>query len=189
MAQLSSVNLACPHCVRCTRAGAERRRPIGVRTAGCLAVLALAVLLRPQAGLAQAAPVGPAAQTETVLPTVEVIAPTPLLGSGVDRDKVPAETRVLTDKDITRDGNADALRPINEQVPGVNLDAAAGNPFQPSLFYHGFQASPLQGSAQGLAVYLNSTRFNQPFGDTVNWDLIPDLAIERMNIVGANPVF
>jgi len=151
--------------------------------------LALAVLLRPQPGLAQPAPGGPAAQTETVLPTVEVIAPTPLLGSGVDRDKVPAETRVLTDKDITRDGNADALRAMNEQVPGVNLDAAAGNPFQPSLFYHGFQASPLQGNAQGLAVYLNSTRFNQPFGDTVNWDLIPDLAIERMNIVGANPVF
>ncbi|HEY1300343.1 MAG TPA: TonB-dependent receptor [Stellaceae bacterium] len=129
------------------------------------------------------------APAETVLPTVEVVAPTPLLGSGVDRAKVPAETRVLTDKDISRDGYPDALRAMNQQVPGVTLDAAAGNPFQPSLFYHGFQASPLQGNAQGLAVYLNGTRFNQPFGDTVNWDLIPDIAIERMNIVGSNPVF
>ncbi|MBV9686234.1 MAG: TonB-dependent receptor, partial [Alphaproteobacteria bacterium] len=50
-------------------------------------------------------------------------------------------------------------------------------------------ASPLQGNPQGLAVYQNGVRFNQPFGDTVNWDLIPDLAIERMDLVGSNPVF
>lgn len=124
-----------------------------------------------------------------VLPPVEVIAPTPLLGSGVDRDKVPAETTVLNSKDISRDGNADMLNALNQQVPGVNLDSASGNPFQPSLFYHGFQASPLQGNAQGLAVYVNGARFNQPFGDTVNWDLIPDIAIDHINLEGSNPVF
>jgi iron complex outermembrane receptor protein len=58
---------------------------------------------------------------------------------------------------------------------------------QPAL--PGFLASPLQGNPQGLAVYLNGARFNQPFGDTVNWDLIPDLAIDRMDLVGSNPVF
>ena len=71
----------------------------------------------------------------------------------------------------------------------MTLDAAAGNPFQPSLFYHGFQASPLQGNPQGLAVYVNGARFNQPFGDIVNWDLIPSIAIDRMDLVGSNPVF
>jgi iron complex outermembrane recepter protein len=151
--------------------------------------LALPALLWPHLAMAQAAvaPANPPAVT--VLPEVEVIGATPMLGSGVDRNKVPAQTQVLTDQDITRDGNADALRALNEQVPGVTLDAAAGNPFQPSLFYHGFQASPLQGNPQGLAVYLNGARFNQAFGDTVNWDLIPDLAIERMDLVGSNPVF
>src|SRR5262249_16808635 len=54
---------------------------------------------------------------------------------------------------------------------------------------HGFQASALQGVPQGLAVYVNGARFNNPFGDTVNWDLIPDIAIDRINLVGANPVF
>jgi outer membrane receptor protein involved in Fe transport len=139
--------------------------------------------------MAQPASVAPDAENETVLPPVEVVGSTPLLGSGVDRAKVPAETQVLTDRDIVRDGNADALQALNETVPGVTLDAAAGNPFQPSLFYHGFQASPLQGNPQGLAVYLDGVRFNQPFGDTVNWDLVPDLAIERMDLVGSNPVF
>jgi iron complex outermembrane receptor protein len=102
---------------------------------------------------------------------------------------VPGETNVLTDQDISRNGYPQALRALNEDVPGVTLDAAAGNPFQPNLIYHGFLASPLQGNPQGLAVYLNGVRFNQPFGDTVNWDLIPDLAIDRMDLVGSNPVF
>ncbi len=143
---------------------------------------ALLATLLPTAGLAQT-------PETTVLPPIEVVGVTPLLGSGVDRDKVPAETNTLTDKDISRDGYPQALRALNENVPGVTLDAAAGNPFQPNLLYHGFLASPLQGNPQGLAVYLGGVRFNQPFGDTVNWDLIPDLAIDRMDLVGSNPVF
>jgi outer membrane receptor protein involved in Fe transport len=146
--------------------------------------LVLALVLAARNAAAQEAP-----PLTLTLPTVEVVATTPLLGSGVDAAKVPAQTQVLTGADVTREGNADALRALNQNVPGVTLDAAAGNPFQPSLFYHGFQASPLQGNPQGLAVYLNGARFNQPFGDTVNWDLIPDLAIDRMNLVGSNPVF
>jgi len=123
------------------------------------------------------------------LPTVEVVGVTPLLGSGVDRDRVPAETQVLTDRDISRNGYPQMLPALEENVPGVTLDNAAGNPFQPNLLYHGFVASPLQGNPQGLAVYLNGVRFNQPFGDTVNWDLIPDIAIDRVDLVGSNPVF
>jgi iron complex outermembrane receptor protein len=149
---------------------------------------ALASLLLCAAAAAQDQAAGPAA-IDLTLPPVEVVGATPLLGSGVDRDKVPAQTHVLTDQDISRNGYPQALRALNEDVPGVTLDAAAGNPFQPNLLYHGFLASPLQGNPQGLAVYLNGTRFNQPFGDTVNWDLIPDLAIDRMELVGSNPVF
>ncbi len=153
------------------------------------AAAALVVLVGTAA--AQQMPAGTPAQTglSISLPTVEVVAATPLLGSGVDPSKVPAQTQVLNAQDISRNGNPDALRALNEQVPGVTLDAAAGNPFQPSLFYHGFQASPLQGNPQGLAVYVNGARFNQPFGDTVNWDLIPSIAIDRMDLVGSNPVF
>jgi iron complex outermembrane recepter protein len=152
--------------------------------------VALAMALLPATAAAQNAATPEETGTPAVtLPTVEVVGATPLLGSGVDRNKVPAETNVLTDQDISRNGYPQALRALNEDVPGVTLDAAAGNPFQPNLVYHGFLASPLQGNPQGLAVYLNGVRFNQPFGDTVNWDLIPDLAIERMDLVGSNPVF
>lgn len=136
-------------------------------------------------------PTPPTANGEpiTTLPPVTVIAPTPLLGSGVDRNKVPSQNQVLTDHDITLQGPPDYLQALQNQAQGVHLDSAAGGPFQPNLFYHGFQAAPLQGTPQGLAVYLNGVRFNQAFGDTVNFDLIPSIAIDRMNLEGANPVF
>jgi outer membrane receptor protein involved in Fe transport len=156
---------------------------------GVLPAAALPLLLLSAVAAAQDAVAPPEPETPLTLPSVEVVGATPLLGSGVERDKVPAETHVLTDQDISRNGYPQALRALNEDVPGVTLDAAAGNPFQPNLIYHGFLASPLQGNPQGLAVYLNGARFNQPFGDTVNWDLIPDLAIDRIDLVGSNPVF
>lgn len=138
----------------------------------------------------QASPVPPSSNpSELALPQVDVIAASPLQGSGVDRDKVPAQTTVVTSRTLIRDGYASALRTLNENVGGVTLDEAQANPFQPNLIYHGFQASPLVGNTQGLAVYVNGSRFNQPFGDTTNWDLIPDVAIDRIDLVGSNPAF
>ncbi|MGH7055544.1 MAG: TonB-dependent receptor [Stellaceae bacterium] len=157
-----------------------------MRIAKWLVLSLLAAVLGPHPAWAQTAP-APAAQL--ILPPIVVIAPTPLLGSGVARDTVPAEASVLTGHDITRTGPANALGALNQTAPGVSLSSSSGNPFQPSLFYHGFQASPLQGTPEGLAVYVNGARFNQPFGDTVNWDLLPSLAIDRMNLLGSNPVF
>jgi iron complex outermembrane receptor protein len=127
----------------------------------------------------------------TELPPVTVVGVSPLLGSGVDRDTVPAETNVLKGEDLTRGGTStpDAVRALNEQVGGVNLDSASGNPNQPTFIYHGFEASALQGTPQGLAVYVNGVRFNQAFGDTVNFDLLPSVAIDTMNLEGSNPVF
>ncbi len=126
---------------------------------------------------------------QTTMPAITVIGTSPLIGSGIDRDTVPGETHVVTGNDIARDGIPNAVGALNRQLGGVTLDSASGNPFQPTFFYHGFQASPLQGTPQGLAVYVNGMRFNQPFGDTVDWDLIPNIAIDRINVVGANPVF
>src|ERR1019366_7940437 len=112
-----------------------------------------------------------------------------LLGSGVDRGKVPAATHVLSGNDISRTGMPGLVGALDEHVAGVALDDASGNLFQPALLYRGFTASPLDGTAQGLAVYVNGARFNLPFGDTVNWDLIPGRAIDTANLEGANPVF
>ena len=134
---------------------------------------------------AQTAPAGDPAQTEQIT----VIGSSPLLGSGLNRNLVPADSQVLNSADLARNGNPDVLNALNTQVSGIILDSASGNTYQPSLFYNGFEVSPLQGTSQGVAVYVNGIRFNQPFGDTVNWDLIPNVAISKLNVEGANPVF
>ncbi len=123
------------------------------------------------------------------LPEVDVIGTTPLLGTGADRAKVPAMTDVLTSPDISRTGIPSLIGALGSQAVGVSLGDTSGNPFQPDILFRGFLASPVEGDPQGLAVYVNGVRFNQPLGDTVNWDLIPPIAIERVNIESSKPVF
>jgi len=153
---------------------------------------ALACLPAPCLTAQAQAPTGEPQQAPTVtLPQVDIIAASPLLGSGVNRNTVPAQTNVLNSNDLTRGGTTtpNAVRALHEEVGGVSLGSASGNPYQPTLFYHGYQASSLQGTPQGLAAYVNGVRFNQAFGDTVNFDLLPEMAIDTINLEGSNPVF
>jgi outer membrane receptor protein involved in Fe transport len=153
--------------------------------------MAVLVALAGVTARAQPATSDTAPSVSLTLPPLTIIGASPLLGSGIDRDTVPAEANVLRTGDLTRGGTApsDPVRALNEQIGGVNLESASGNPYQPTLIYHGFQASALQGTPQGLAVYVNGVRFNQAFGDTVNFDLLPDVAIDEMNLEGSNPAF
>ncbi|MBU3077359.1 TonB-dependent receptor [Sphingomonas quercus] len=95
----------------------------------------------------------------------------------------------VTGVDLALGGTPDLLGGLARNLAGVSLSDAQNNPFQPNLVYHGYSISPLQGSAQGLAVYLDGGRFNQPFGDTVDFDLLPEAAIDRITIEATNPVY
>ena len=129
-----------------------------------------------------------AAANTPAAPAIEVsTAPSAL--SGIDRATVPAPVQNFGRAALTASGTPDVLGALGQRAAGVTLSSAAANPFQPSLFYHGFEISPLQGTPQGLAVYVDGVRFNQPFGDTVNWDLLPEIAIRSLAIQDANPAF
>lgn len=134
--------------------------------------------------LAAAADEAPA----TISPLV-VIAPTPLAGPGVDPDKLPAATETLTGEDLQRRGSLSVTDALEQRTPGLSLSDSQGNGFARDLNYRGFQASPLQGTPQGLAVYMGGVRLNEAFGDTVNWDLIPEVAVRRIDLVTGNPAF
>ncbi len=125
-----------------------------------------------------------AEQVETV-----VVTATALPGATIDPAKIPANVQSLSSAELSRFGSANALQALENGAAGVSIADAQDNPLQPNLFYRGFEASPLGGDAQGLAVYVNGARLNQPFGDTVNWDLIPDIAISGLTLEGSNPVF
>ena len=147
------------------------------------ALAAAQLLLATGAALAQQA-AQPAPQT------VEVIAPAPLPGLGVPRDRVPAPVQTATGAAIERSHATDLTGFLNRQLGSVHINEMQGNPFQPDVNFRGFTASPLLGTAQGLSVYLDGVRLNQPFGDVVSWDLIPKSAIGSILLMpGSNPLF
>ena len=124
-----------------------------------------------------------------VLPEFNVVAPTPIPGSDVDRSQIPATTYVLDSDDISFAGVPTLTDAITREIPSTRVSNVEGNEFQPDIIYRGFIASPVAGTPQGLAVYVNGARFNDPFGDTVNWDLIPANAIQSVTVESSNPLF
>ncbi len=130
----------------------------------------------------RATPAAPAAPT-TAAPAVAT-------DSGqIDRDKVPSNTVTLTPQDFDRAKSFSVPDALQQRVPSVIINDTSGNPFQPDVQYRGFTASPTVGIPQGLAVYQNGVRVNEAFGDTVNWDFIPEYAIRRLDVLPSNPIF
>ena len=106
-------------------------------------------------------------------------------GGGLDND----DSIMVHADDIRRGGSPDLLRTLSRTVAGLSLSEAQNNSWQPNLVYRGFTASPLQGNSQGLAVYVDGGRFNQPFGDTVQFDLLPEAAIDTVTIKDVSPIY
>ncbi|MBK6493099.1 MAG: TonB-dependent receptor [Sphingomonadales bacterium] len=114
-------------------------------------------------------------------PPIIVTAP----GGDFDAD----DSITIDREDLSRNGTPSLIGTLTRDVTGVSLSDAQGNPYQRNLIYRGFSASALQGNPQGLAVYVDGGRFNQPFGDTVNFDLLPDAAIESVTVKDVGPVY
>jgi len=188
----------------------SQRRVISPRLLGRISIT---VLLTSGSAVAQDAASPTGASNTTALPEIRVIATTPVApprripqsaGSpapadenvaqvaepgAVDRDKIPSNVQVLSASDFDHATTPDLLQAMARALPGVALSDQTGNQFQLDINYRGFVASPVIGSAQGLAVYQNGVRINEVFGDIVNWDLIPENAINRMTLVPSNPVY
>jgi outer membrane receptor protein involved in Fe transport len=135
-----------------------------------------------------AVPGNPATAQE--LQQIVVIGNTPLPGLGLPLNQVPANVQTGDAKDMQRQQTLDLADYLNNNFSGINVSQSAANPFQLDLTYHGFAASPLLGTPVGLSVYVDGVRVNESFGDTVNWDLIPESAISTVTLQsGSNPVF
>ncbi|HEY2418962.1 MAG TPA: TonB-dependent receptor, partial [Steroidobacteraceae bacterium] len=130
------------------------------------------------------------AATVQELPQVLVIGNAPLPGFGLPLNQIPANVQTATSDDLKRQQTTDVADYLNMNFSGVNVSESADNPFQLDINYHGFTASPLLGTPEGLSVYVDGVRVNESFGDTVNWDLIPESAISTVSLIsGSNPVF
>ncbi|WP_415898365.1 TonB-dependent receptor [Neptuniibacter sp. QD48_11] len=139
---------------------------------------------------AAACSAGVSAEDATQLEGVTVIGNTPIYGVGIEKNRIAAAVQSANADDLEKSQSLNIAEHLRYNFSSVTINEAVNNPFQPDVQYRGFTASPLLGLPQGLSVYVNGIRFNEPFGDTVNWDLLPEGAIQSVNLfAGSNPVF
>ena len=149
-----------------------------------IAVLVVLVLSLPQVSFAEN-------KAEVLeLETIEVVGTMPIPGIGVPINQVPANVQAASGKSINEQKSLNVAEFMDNNLGSVTVNDTVGNPYQPDVIYRGFTASPLLGTPQGMSVFLDGVRVNEPFGDIVNWDLIPSNAIANINLIpGSNPLF
>lgn len=137
----------------------------------------------PHAAWSQSAP-------EAALPQVEVVGTSPLPGIGIAKNKLPYDVQSVDAETLQRSQTMNLTEYMARNLSGVNVNEVQGSPFQADVTYRGFRASAILGAAQGLSVYLDGVRVNEPFGDIVNWDMLPESAFASVTLVpGSNPVY
>jgi iron complex outermembrane receptor protein len=146
--------------------------------------LALAAAATAAAGAAWADP--PASVGEVV-----VVAPAPLPGGMIDPDKLPGAVRVLSGAALGASAHTGLADALSGRSAAIHVSDEQGSTFRPDVEFRGFDASPILGAAggEGLAVYQNGVRQNEAFGDLVDWDLSPSFAVDKITLMGADPVF
>ena len=142
-------------------------------------------LLMSGSAFAQAA----AADLASTIPTI-IVRGTPLPTQGLDPKTVAAPVQYVTDADIARSHALNLTQFMTQRMGSVQVNDTQNNPFQPDINFRGYTASPLLGTPEGLSVYMDGVRLNQPFGDVVSWDLFPLSALRSITLMpGSNPLF
>jgi outer membrane receptor protein involved in Fe transport len=141
------------------------------------------------AAITAASPTIVAAQTAPAQ-QVEVIGTSPLAGLGVDRNLLPYASQTVRRGALDQAQGDNMTDYLARRMPGMQVNDIQGSPFQADLTYRGYRASGLLGASQGLSVYLDGVRINEPFGDVIHWDMVPEFALQSLTVLpGANPSF
>ncbi|GGI90582.1 membrane protein [Shewanella hanedai] len=115
-----------------------------------------------------------------------------VLGQAIDHEMLiyPGAHQHADNEEIKRSLDTNLGQFLKDKFAGVSVNDVQNNPFQMDMQYRGFTLSPLLGLPQGISVYVNGVRFNEPFGDTINWELIPLSALSDVSLFsGSNPLF
>lgn len=114
----------------------------------------------------------------------------PMPGLNLTREEIPGNVQSISAEEIKESKAMTIAELFNSRLQSVNVNDYQGNPFQMDITYRGFTAGPQIGMPQGLSVFFDGVRVNEPFGDVVNWDLIPMNALASVDVFpGSNPVF
>jgi outer membrane receptor protein involved in Fe transport len=114
----------------------------------------------------------------------------PLPGLGLTKEEIPGNVQSISAKEIKEAHSLSLTDLMNRKLQSVTVNDYQGNPFQMDVQYRGFTAGPQIGTPQGLSVFFDGIRVNEPFGDVVNWDMLPMNALAGVDVFpGSNPVF
>jgi len=116
------------------------------------------------------------------LPQVLVTAPARLPEVPVSPSEVPASVQVITAEEIRRSGALN-LQEFLQQLPGVHLNDEQGNSYQPDVAFRGFTGSSVTGIPQGISVFVDGVRVNEPAVEEINFDLLPLDDVERIELI------
>jgi outer membrane receptor protein involved in Fe transport len=114
----------------------------------------------------------------------------PMPGLALTKEEIPGNVQTITAEEIKASKAMTIAELFNSRLQSVNVNDYQGNSFQMDITYRGFTAGPQIGMPQGLSVFFDGVRVNEPFGDVVNWDLIPMNTLASIDVFpGSNPVF
>jgi len=159
------------------------------RAAACLLIAAA-----PYAGRAQEAggavptpgqplPATPAASGERIEASEDIVVIGRLPQPPIPPSRVPAAVQVLDADELRRAGLGGLPDALAGQVPGLSLSDEQGNSYQPDLSFRGFQATSVTGVPQGVSVFLDGVRVNEPTAEEINFDLLPTEDLERIEVI------
>ena len=97
------------------------------------------------------------------LPAVEVLSVTPVPGTDVPRDHIPANVQTINAETMRRAQSINVPEAMLQFMPSVNVNEIQGNPYQLDVNYRGFTASPLLGTPQGLSVFQDGVTGERTF--------------------------
>ncbi len=125
-----------------------------------------------------------------VAPDVNVISVTPVQGSGISLERVPSNVQSFGVDALSKKKNFSVVETLNREANGISISNLNSSPMQNDINFRGYVSGPLLGTAQAMAIYQNGMRVNESFGEVVQWDLVPDFAINNMQVFsGGDPIF
>ena len=98
---------------------------------------------------------------EPPMEQIEVVGSTPL-GAPADPSRLASNVQTATAEQIRARGALELADFMRQSLASVFVNEAQSNPLQPDLQYRGFVGSPLLGLPQGIAVYQDAVRINEP---------------------------
>jgi outer membrane receptor protein involved in Fe transport len=139
-------------------------------------------LLLAMAGAMSPAGAQAGADSITRLPTRSILVSVVPVTGAVVGSGVPARAQVIA-KDQLVPAGARSLPVALGRTAGLAAYDDLGSPLKLTITSRGFAASPVVGLAQGISVFVDGVRVNEPEASQVNFDLLPLDHVARVEVL------